>query len=65
MTVRQQKFLFTFSVLWMFGGIVLATIVCPAPTSSELPLVFGFSVASTLLPAFGLLALVRKLAGQQ
>lgn len=62
MTVREQKGIFTFAVLWMFSAFISAVLYCPPPLDNERPLVFAFGVAEVLIPALALLALARKLS---
>ena len=63
MTVREQKGVFTFAVIWMFGAVLWATVSCPPPRADELWALFALSVTTTLVPAFALLGLARKLSG--
>ena len=62
MTVREQKILFAFMVLWMLAGVVYATVTCPAPAAGEMPLVFLYGVTASLVPAFAVLFAARKLS---
>jgi len=59
MTVREQKFLFTLPIVWMFGAFLWATIACPAPLDNERPILFALGVSSTLVPAFAFLGFAR------
>ena len=64
MTIREQKGIFGFVVLFMFGGYLSAVITCPPPTDNELPLVFLLGVATTLFPAFAFLESARWLSAE-
>lgn len=64
LTIREQKFLFTFPVVWMFAFFMAAVVSCPPPLDSELPLVFAIGIGETLVPAFALLMLARWLSRQ-
>jgi len=59
MTAREEKMIFTGTILFMFGGFLSAVVSCPPPLDRELPLVFAIGVAETLLPAFALLSMAR------
>ena len=61
MSVREQKGIFTFFVLWFFATFVLSVLFCPPPLDNELPIVFAVGVAETLLPGLLFLWLARKL----
>jgi len=62
MTAKEQKAIFTFAVLFMFGGFMSAVLFCPPPLDGERPLIFALGVAEVLIPSFALLALARKLS---
>jgi len=64
MTVREQKAIFGFVVLFMFGGYLSAVITCPPPIDRELPIVFLLGVATTLMPAFAFLEAARWLTSE-
>ena len=57
--IRDQKILFTVTVLWMFGSFLIATITCPPPRADEMHLLFALGVSSTLVPAFAFLGFAR------
>ena len=62
MTVREQKGIFTFVVLFMFGAYLTAVVSCPPPLDYELPLVFTLGVGTVLMPAFAFLQAARWLS---
>ena len=62
MSVREQKGIFGFVVLFMFLGFLWAVVSCPPPQEGELPAVFAIGVAQTLIPAFVFLWATRKLS---
>lgn len=62
MTIREQKFLFTFPIVFMFAGYIASIITCPPWQDGEGILVFGMEVAACLIPAFAFLFIARKLS---
>lgn len=62
MTVREQKFLFTFPILFMFAGYIASILTCPPWGDGEGWIVFAVEVAACLGPAFLFLFLARKLS---
>lgn len=62
MTSREQKGIFTFCVAWMFLAHLWAVLTCPPPRPDEVGLLFALGVAVTLVPAFAVLGLARRLS---
>ena len=63
MTIREQKFLFTFPILFMFAGYIASILTCPPWGDGEGWTVFAVEVVACLAPAFGFLWAARKLTG--
>jgi len=62
MTAREQKFLFTFPIVFMFAGYIASILTCPPWRDGEGWTVFAVEVVACLGPAFALLFLARKLS---
>jgi hypothetical protein len=60
-TVKEQKMIFAGAALVMFTGYLWAVVSCPPPRPDEAWLLFTMGVAETLLPAFFLLGIARRL----
>jgi len=62
MTTREQKFIFTFPILFMFAGYIASILTCPPWHDGEGWIVFLVEVAACLGPSFGFLYAARKLS---
>ncbi len=62
MSAKDQKTVFTFAVVFMFGAFLSSVRYCPPPLDWERHLVFLLGVAETLIPAFLFLFAARRLS---
>ena len=62
MTLREQKFLFTFPIVFMFCGYLASIGSCPPWQDGEGWAVFLVEVVACLAPAFVFLGAARRLS---
>lgn len=62
MTNREQKFIFTFPILFMFAGYIASILSCPPWQDGDGWKVFTLEVFACLVPAFLFLYAARKLS---
>ena len=62
MSIREQKILFTFPIVFMFAGYIASILTCPPWQEGEAFMVFAMEVAACLIPAFAFLFVARRLS---
>ncbi len=62
MTNREQKFVFTFPIVFMFAGYIASILTCPPWQDGDGWKVFGLEVVACLAPAFVFLGAARRLS---
>jgi hypothetical protein len=62
MSIREQKFLFTFPIIFMFVGYLASIATCPPWQDGDGWKVFAVEVVACLAPAFVFLGVARRLS---